>query len=395
MGDVHFECLGCQQSLVADEGGAGVSFRCPHCNTAQTIPHPTPSVSLETLSEEGTPTVASRSQATADGGLWVAQERLWQNEHQSAELAVELVERDQRISALRAECDWLASQLDEERRRRQALEPELDLARGGWAAAEKRAGELETGFNHASLRLQQAQVTLAELARQLELVKTERSQAVLDLANHQETLAELNLELGKERAERAEAEQILGRARGDLDRATNELAIAESVAEQSAAEAGQLNATLAHLRAELGLAVAERDRLQAMVREDAELAGYVEARADRDRFEAELRETQASLGGLREKIDALTIEREALKRERTDLQLKVAALRDAHDDTQLEQDNEVLRRMIDRLNEELREARPEITKRKRDAAGGGIVGGIARAVAARVFVPDADVSEGL
>jgi len=395
MGDVRFRCLGCQQSLVADERGAGVSFRCPHCNTSQTVPStPTPPVSVQTLAEDEKPASARLPQASSDGGLWVAQERLWQNEHQSAEQAVALVERDQRISALRAECDWLGSQLDEERQRRQALEPELDLARGEWGAAEKRASEFEAGFNHASSRLQHAEMAVEELSYQLELVKTERSEAVLDLANHQETLAELNLELNKARADRAEMEQILGRARGDLDRTVTELATAESVAEQSGAEAGQLKASLAHLRAELGLAVAERDKLQALVREDHDLAEFVELKSDRDRFEAELKETQARQDSLQEKIDGLVGEREVLKHERTELQLKVAALRDAHDDTQLQQDNEILRRMVERLNEELKEAQPEIAKRKRRAIPGGVVGGIARAAIARCFVPDGDVAEG-
>jgi chromosome segregation ATPase len=352
-------------------------------------------VSVQPLQEDEKLAAAGRRpQASSDGGLWVAQERLWQNEHQSAEQAIALIERDQRISALRAECDWLASQLDEERQRRQALEPELDLARGEWAAAEKRASEYETGFHHSSTRLQQAEAAVNELSHQLEVVKTERSEAVLDLAQQHETFAELNLQLEKARAERAELEQILGRARANLDRTAAELAIAESAAEQSAAEAGQIKATLAHLRAELGLAVAERDKLQGLVREDHDLAEYVEAKIERDRVEGELKETQARLDGLLEKIESLTTERESLKRERTELQLKVAALRDAHDDTQLQQDNEVLRRMVERLNEELKEALPDIAKRKRRTAPGGVVGGLARAALARCFVPDPDVAEG-
>jgi len=371
-----------------------VSFRCPHCNTSQAIPTSPLSVSLQTPQEDEKLAAGRRPRASSDGGLWVAQERLWQNEHQSAEQAVALIERDQRISALRAECDWLASQLDEERQHRQALEPELDLARGEWAAAEKRASEYESGYHQASTRLEQVEMVVGELSHQLELVKTERSDAVLELAHQHETFAELNLQLDKARAERAELEQILGRARGNLDRTAAELSAAESAAEQSAADAGQLKATLSHLRAELGLAVAERDKLQGLVREDHDLAEYVEAKIDRDRLESELRETQARLDGFREKIEGLTAEREILKRERTDLQLKVAALRDAHDDTQLQQDNEVLRRMVERLNEELKEAQPELAKRKRRIAPGGVVGGLARAALARCFVPDPDVAEG-
>jgi len=392
---VHFRCLGCQQSLVADESGAGVSFQCPHCNSLQAIPHtPTPLVSLQTLAEDEKPASARLPQPPSDGGLWVAQERLWQNEHQSAEQAVALVERDQRISALRAECDWLSAQLDEERQRCRAMEPELDVARSEWAAAEKRANELETGFHHSSTRLQQAEMAVEELTRQLEQVKTERSEAVLNLSQQHETLAELNLELNKARADRAEMEQILGRARTDLERATADRAGAESLAEQSSAEAIQLKAALAQIRAELGLVVVERNKLEALVKEDLDLSDYLQVREARDRFEMELRETQTRQDGYREKIENLLAEREILKRERTDLQLKVAALRDAHDNTQLEQDNEILRRMVERLNEELKEAQPQSARHKRKAATGCMVGNIARAVAARCLVPDPDVAEG-
>ena len=353
-------------------------------------------MSLQILAEDEKLVSAQLPQthSSSDAGLWSAQERLWQNEHLSAEQAVALVERDQRISALRAECDWLASQLDEERQRRQSLEPDLDIARGEWAAAEKRANEFETNYQQTANRLAQLEMEGAELIRQLELVKSERSEAILNLAQQQESLAEMNLVVNQARGERAEMEQILGRARTDLERATQSLAAAEAVAEQSAAEACQMKAALSQVRAELGLAVTQRDKIQALVSEDHDLANYVEVRTERDKFEQELKETQTRHATLHEKIASLTEEREALKRERTDLQLKVAALRDAHDDTQLQQDNEILRRMVERLNEELKEAQPQIARHRRKAAPGGVVGNIARAVAARCLVPDADVAEG-
>ena len=304
------------------------------------------------------------------------------------------MERDQRISALRAECDWLTSQLQQERQRRQAIEPELDAARSEWAACEKRAHDFENSFTHASARLQRAEISIGELSHQLELVKTERSEAILNLAQQHETLAELNLQLEKARAERVEMEQILGRARSKLDRAGADLAAAESAAEQSAAESSQIKATLAHLRAELGLAVSERDKLQALVKEDHQLSEFADLKSDRDRFETELKEVQGRQGDLREKIDALCIERDTIKRERTELQLMIAAMRDAHDDSQLQQDNEVLRRMVERLNEELKLAQPEIAAKRKRAASGGVVREIARAAISRCFVPDPDVAEG-
>jgi chromosome segregation ATPase len=334
------------------------------------------------------------TQPAADGGLWSTQEILWQNHRQQTEQAVALVERDQRISALRAECDWLTSQLDQERKRRQALEPELDLARGEWAVAEKRASEFETSYQQAAAGLQQSEGLAAELARQLELVKTERSEAVLTLAQQHETVAELNLQLQKALDKQAELDQILTRSRAKFEQAAGELAAAETAAEQSASEASQLKATLAHVRAELGLAIAERDKLQGLVRDDHELSEYVEAKLERDRMDAELKETQARLHGLKEKIDSLTAEREALKKERKELQLTVAALRDAHDDIQLQQDNEVLRRMVERLNEELKEAQPEIARRKKREGSGGVIGGIARNALSRIMIPDPDIAQG-
>jgi chromosome segregation ATPase len=398
MGDLHFKCSGCQQSLVADDSGVGVSFRCPHCNTSQIVP-PTSTIPVQGSREGKKPVSVLPSRASSGGGaaqgggLWVAQERVRQNEHQSAERAVALIERDQRISALTAERDWLASQLDEERQRRQAIEPELDLARGEWAVAEKRASEFEAGYHQSSTRLQQAEIELRDLSGQLELVKSERSEAVLELAHQHETLAELNLELSKARAECAETEQILGRARADLEHTTNDLAAAEAIAEEAATEADESKALLNRLRSERDNAVEERDKLKALVEGNPGMAEYVDAKFERERVEAELRETQARLDGYCEKIEELTAEREALKRERTELQLRVAALRDAHDDTQLQQDNEILRRMVERLNEELKGVHPDVAKRKRREASGG-VGGLARAVAARYFVPDTDVAEG-
>ena len=50
--------------------------------------------------------------------------------------------------------------------------------------------------------------------------------------------------------------------------------------------------------------------------------------------------------------------------------------------------------MVERLNEELKEAQPGIARNKRRAATSGGVGGLARAALARCLVPDPDVAEG-
>ena len=96
---------------------------------------------------------------------------------------------------------------------------------------------------------------------------------------------------------------------------------------------------------------------------------------------------------MREKLGDSPGERDLLRRERTALNLKIAALREAHHDAQLHQDNEVLRRMVERLNEEMKEFRPLLAKRKRRAKAGGLMGELAKAALARCFVdPESDLT---
>ena len=378
MGDIRFQCMGCTQSLVVDERGAGMAFQCPHCARPQNIPMASTHLPEEEPAAPGPP--------QGPDGLWMAQERIWRQEHQFAEQAVALVEREQRISALTAERDWLVAQLDEERARRQALEPELDRTRQEWSAAEKRAGEFEGSSKQNALRLQQVRVDLDQLVKQLDLVKAERSDAVLELTGKQEQFAEISLQMEKVQAERLEFEKIANRSRAELERQAAQLAELQAHFEQSAAEGDRLQSDLVRARAELGVAAGQLDKLQAVMKEEVELADYVQAKVDRDRLEGELRETQVRMGDLREKLTVLSGEREALRRERTELNLKIAALRDANHDAQLEQDNEVLRRMVERLNEEMKEFRPLIAKKKRREEAGGVVGELAKAALARCFV---------
>ena len=402
MADLHFKCLGCDQSLVADESGAGLIFHCPHCARPQEIPAAVKRngaphketlaparAAAEVPAREMEP--ARRPTPTAEEGLRMAQERLWQNENLSAEQTVALAERDQRISAIAAERDWLVGQLDEERQRRQTLEPELDVARAEWAAAEKRAGEFETGYALASSRLAQMEMDMAHLSKQLDTVKSERTEAVLELTRKQEEFGELSLKLERAHAERVEFEQIVGRARKELEIRAALLAEAQAAAEQSSVEMGKIQADLVLVRTELGAAAAQRDKLQAAVQEDHDLSEFLDMKADRERLEGELRESQTRFGGVRERLQEVAAERDGLKRETTELRLTIAALREVHAGEQLEQDNEVLRRMVERLNEELKELRPAGAKRKRRTDAGGLIGEMAKAALARCFVPDPEL----
>src|SRR5437588_6024459 len=41
MGDVRFSCPACEQPLVSDAKGAGLTIHCPHCSGQVQIPFPT------------------------------------------------------------------------------------------------------------------------------------------------------------------------------------------------------------------------------------------------------------------------------------------------------------------------------------------------------------------
>ncbi len=147
---------------------------------------------------------------------------------------------------------------------------------------------------------------------------------------------------------------------------------------------------MANLRNELGRMAHERDKLKALIDQNPDMADFAAARTERDQLDTEVREAQLRLQQAEEKVAGLAGEREGLLQQVTELNLRVAALRDARDGSQLQQDNEILRRMIDRLNEELKLAQPEIARKKRRAAPGGLVTNIARAALARCIVPDPD-----
>jgi chromosome segregation ATPase len=373
MGDVHFRCVGCRQSLVADATGAGVSFECPHCGAAQTIPTHTRVLDMEV-------------QVNSDP----AHNSLGSNgPHPAAPAGA-----DADIAAMRAEFQWLGTQLDEERARREAMEPDLALARSQWAAAEQRATDFETRFNQAVIHQRDAEIITAELTHQLETAKGERTEAFHTLTRHEQALAETVAQLQKSTAERAELEQILARSKAHIDETTARLTALQATADKSASDLATLQAEHARLRTQLDGALAEHQKVDTLIHQDHDLARFVEVKIERDRLETELLDTQARHRAQLEKAEALTAERDGIKRERTDLQLKIAALRDSQDDTQLQQDNEILRRMVERLNEELKELQPDPARRKRLFPASGTVSGLARAALARCLIPDPDVAEG-
>src|SRR5205823_13336882 len=116
-------------------------------------------------------------------------------------------------------------------------------------------------------------------------------------------------------------------------------------------------------------------------------------KAERDRLEKELRDTQVAVSEMREKLDSFHTEREGLKKERMELNLKLAAMRDAHSDSQLREDNETLRRLVERLNEELKERGPAPRKhRKKNGARRNRLAELLRGLFQRCFISDPDVT---
>jgi chromosomal replication initiation ATPase DnaA len=115
----------------------------------------------------------------------------------------------------------------------------------------------------------------------------------------------------------------------------------------------------------------------------------VELRDLGHRTQLELSGTEKVLDEVRRDLATERAERDALRKEKIELELKLAAAREALEGNKLHEDNEVLRALVERLNEELRELGANRRVRPRQSSSiSGSIGDLKRWVVARAFVPE-------
>lgn len=390
MGDVHFSCPACTQPLVVEEAAAGLTIDCPHCARALQIPHRTRDEKELQASRKlskwiNRATDLERELYDAQTQLAAArreseqrQEALAETLHQlqSTKETVELLQMEE--ADLRVSCETVTGQL----RQSQAVALQ----------AQRRVSDLAADHELMDEHVQQIEIELAHKKEQLEAAHLERNQLLQECAQKNESLAEMGAELDTVRGQFNETAMIANRTKHELARAQTQLAEGQSENEKLSSELSEAGSAARHLQATLKLAQQERDQLAEAIKQDHELADFLALKEARSRLEIEFREMQAAFAETREKLANAAGERDELRKESVELQLKISALRDSASDAELISDNKTLRGIIERLNEEMKD-RPAPRRRRgrREKASRRRFGDLARALWARCFVSDPDV----
>lgn len=389
MADVHFTCPACEQSLVADAKGAGLTIDCPHCTGSLQIPAES-TVSSEARARKSLSKWINRATAL-EGELSAARRKFEETEREYSEQRVLFAETAQRLRAAAAENECLQSQVAEERARCEAMEEDWHAAQAAAAAMQQMLSESENERQQLDLGIQQARMELDHARKHLALVSAERNDLLVDAEQTKSALVETLAELDSARREAQETGAILRRAQTELARAREQLETLERDYEKASSQHKTSAAELKRSQRTLATVTKERDRLRSDLGQNSELTNFLAVKSERDRLEKEVRDMQSAAADAREKMDALETERNTLRSESRELKLQLAALRDSHSDGQLAQDNEVLRRLVERLNEELKERGPAPRKgRKGEPASR--VAEAARSLWARCMVSDPDVT---
>lgn len=363
MADVHFKCPACEQSLVSEETAAGFSISCPHCGKTLQIPLAARDISDERAQKSLSKWVARASALEND--LRAVQQRLADTESLYAESQVAVTEMKQRLRVAAAEGNCVQAEAITEKSRRETLESALQEARTDASTAWQEVDELQTSFRVLERQKEAAVKELTHLRKLLEDANSERNDLLADFAQKSAAHSEALIGLDAARKERQEMAGTLQRTQTELAHLQEKFAALERERARLAADLDAATMELPRSQKSLGRMTQERDRLLATIQQNPRLADNLALKNDRDRLEGELRDLQATLGDTRNKLQALQAERETLRSENKSLHLKISAMRDLHSDTQLVQDNETLRGIIERLHEELKERGPAPARKRR------------------------------
>ena len=376
MADIHFSCPACQQHLLSEESGAGLTINCPHCGESLQIPFPAREVAAN-RTEKSLAKWINRA-TTLESELSEARKKLAETERQAAEQRRLSTESLHQLHVAAAES--------------QCLQGQASAAREEAAALQQRVADLEATQQHLYLRLDQLELDLSHAEHHVETVNTERAEVITDAEQTKQALAEALAQLDAARKEKRELNAALNRAQDALERTQNQKGAIESDHQQVSGQLSTATTELTRIQRALTAVTKERDKLLGDIKQNPELSNLLAVKAERDRLEKELRDTQVAVSEMRENLDSFHTEREALKKERMELNLKLAAMRDAHSDSQLREDNEMLRRLVERLNEELKERGPTPKKRHKKRAQRSRLSEMLRGLFQRCFISDPDVT---
>lgn len=334
MGDVQFPCPNCGQVLLADQSAAGMNTDCPHCGATINVPVPDDADEVSALNYR----IQALEAQLAE--MRTALEEASEGSGSKALLADAL----QQLRRGREEHEALAAERD-------ALQTELDNVTSRLSQTEQTVGSYEG-------RALQAEGELGRWREQLEATKAERNALAQDAERSGEELSEVRKQLEELQAERMDHQATLTRATKNLESSQQQLQQVQEETDKLEAELGQARIDLSESRQTLSVIQAERDKLAAEVSLDHDLTRFLEMKSAFEEAAKGRDEAVAELSEAREKLGRVTQERDALHKQSVELELKLAATREAVSGTQLQQDNEILRALVERLNQEIKELSP-------------------------------------
>lgn len=374
MADIYFKCPSCEQRLVVEETGAGSSINCPQCSSAVQIP-----LQGIRLYRGAAPAREVPSQM----GHVIGEKRLAAPAEKKPDREKELLaDALQALGRLRQELALTETQLRSAVSQREYLQGELQRVAGELTVAENSWREFESAWKSGQETLEKSNVAMSP-------VLAERDEALRQLQETRINLAGAALDRETLRAERRECREALAQSEHAVAGLREQIG---SVQNENARLTVELHRTQTELRdavERLAATAADRARLASNLELKPELAHFVQVRDESEKFQEQLTATEIRLAEFHHDLTVARRECEVLRKEKIEVELKHAAVREALEGDQLHEDNQVLRDLVERLNEELRErGGPQRRRPRQSSAISSSVSDLKRWIVSRAFVPE-------
>ena len=314
--EIKFECPHCGQRIAVESDAAGLSVECPTCQNPVTIP------------DRAAPIAPRRKDAGA------------QEKPASAQAQAEIKRLQNERLALRGEVASLKQRAATAEARLGAMQGEVDLQR-------QRLEATETQLTAAERELSESRAAAAQAAG-------ERTAAEQELAGV--------------RSELAAAQAAFGQTQTAAAIATAEFVETETRLAESREKLEAAAAKVRALESQCAAALGEAESLRGLMDRDAASREFLSTKTKLATAEEELRARRQATAQLEADLLASETERRRLDEERSAMHRRVAeALRQAEDlsKDRMNADNEKLRELLERQNEELKTRYHELTRFRR------------------------------
>ncbi len=322
--EIKFACAHCGQRIAVGSEAAGMGIDCPTCQNPVTIPH--------SLGISEPPRIG--------GGL------------------------REKLAALQSECERLRANATSSQAEIKSFQTERLALRNEVAALKRRAAAAEAQFADTQILRQRLDATETQLAS----VEKERAESIAALASTDAKRAKALQEMAGLRSELAAAVAASERAQTEAAGARSRFAEAETEIVEARGALATAKSELASLQTRFAAATDETESLRGLLDREGASRELLSMRTKLTAAEDELRTRRQSAGQLEADLKKAEADRARLDEERLALHSRIAeALKraDALSKDRLNADNEKLRELLERQNEELKLRFRELTRFRR------------------------------